>query len=90
MITYATHSINIIPYMNTTTHGCVRKVPFRAGGEWLCALGGQQTQNDPPDEYEHDLLAEPIGIFDLKIIANGNSLIFFFFLPQPIMFVDYV
>ena len=40
------------------------------------------------DDDDDDLLAEPIGIFDLKIIANGNSLIFF--LPQPIMFVDYV
>ena len=42
-----------------------------------------------PEYYDDDdLLAEPIGIFDLKIIANGNSLIFF--LPQPIMFADYV
>ena len=72
-----------IPYMNTTTHGCVREVlllkilNFRAGGEWLCALGGQQTQN-VPNRRTDDLLADPIGIFDLKIISNGNSLIFFF------------
>ena len=33
----------------------------------------------PEDDEYDDLLAEPIGIFDLKIIANGNSLIFFSF-----------
>ena len=43
----------------------------------MCALGGQQTQN-VTNRRTDDLLAEPIGIFDLKIIANGNSLIFFF------------
>ena len=48
----------IIPYMNTTMHGCVRKVLLlkyndtgfnvRAGGDtWLCVLGGQETQNVP-------------------------------------------
>ena len=54
----------------------------------MCS-GRSANTKCPDDEYD-DLLAEPIGIFDLKIIANGNSLIFFLFLPQPIMFADYV